>query len=829
MPTRRGLLPLGCLAVMFVLLTAYYSRLSYDILHRSLNATTVARAPFSLSFGEPRIDDPEDEAKAAGLKSGDLLRRLDASEPFRLTAVSDAALARNSGDTLPVEVERDGATIATNVRLKPLRGGPLPLNGWILTIFVGVLTPWLCMLLGFTVAFLRPRDPLAWLLLFLMLSFSSIARMDLALPYSGWGWLAGIAGLAYHDASAAAWPVCMLLFGQYFPDRVANSRWDKIARWGLGVPLTLSLLAQAAIGGARMADIRSLAGLQHVIDRAAPVLQLLGMAAVSLFFVYTSEKMRRATSPDAKRRMKLLYFGTSVALTPLFLLVIGTLVLRKELTSLSTFLLVPAFLCTFLFPATLAYVIVVERAMDLKVAIRQGLQYAFARRAVFVVQFLATAGILLYLVFMASGPGLRRPQQMQLLAYAVGIAVGFQRLAQWFQKFIDRRFFREAVDAERVLNHLSDKVRTIVEAGPLLQTVSETVASTLHITKVAALIRQNGHFEAVHTLGWDEGIVQKTFEASNGVAEQLRESFHSELLLPLPVQDRVLGYLSLGPRLAEAPYSTSDVRLLRSVATQTGLALENSRLTAAIASETAQRERLNRELEIAREVQERLFPQEFPKIAGMDYAGKCRPALSIGGDYYDFIPMSRGRLGVAIGDVSGKGVAAALLMANLQASLRGLAAADPPLLAPMMGNLNKLIFASSPSNKYATFFYGVYDPATRVFTYVNGGHNAPMVFRGKDVARLEDGGPVVGLFGPADYSQGSVTLAEGDTMVLFTDGVSEAMNFDDEEFGDDRMIATVQGRLGDAAKLIEEIIRAADEFAGGAPQHDDMTLVVLRM
>ena len=143
---------------------------------------------------------------------------------------------------------------------------------------------------------------------------------------------------------------------------------------------------------------------------------------------------------------------------------------------------------------------------------------------------------------------------------------------------------------------------------------------------------------------------------------------HAELLLPLSTRDQLLGFISLGPKRSDEPYSGTDVRLLKSVAAQTGLALENARLMSAIADEVAQRERLNREVEIAREVQERLFPQTLPPIAGVEYAGACRPALGVGGDYYDFLALPGGQLGIAIGDVSGKGIAAALMMASLQAS-----------------------------------------------------------------------------------------------------------------------------------------------------------------
>jgi phosphoserine phosphatase RsbU/P len=266
-------------------------------------------------------------------------------------------------------------------------------------------------------------------------------------------------------------------------------------------------------------------------------------------------------------------------------------------------------------------------------------------------------------------------------------------------------------------------------------------------------------------------------------------------------------------------------------AAQTALAQEVARLTTAIGREMAQRERLNRELEIAREVQEHLFPQRLPPAPGLEYCGQCRPAREVGGDYYDFLELSAGRLGIAIGDVSGKGVGAALMMASLEASLRALASVvkDP---ADLIGRVNSLVCQASASNRYATLFYAEYDPATRGLTYVNAGHNPPIVLRNSggscQVLRLETGGSVIGLL-PQRYQQGAFAHQTGDMVVLFTDGVSESMNVRDEEWGEERMIELIKICHGlPASEAVRRILAAAQAFAGGAPQHDDMTLVVLR-
>jgi sigma-B regulation protein RsbU (phosphoserine phosphatase) len=276
------------------------------------------------------------------------------------------------------------------------------------------------------------------------------------------------------------------------------------------------------------------------------------------------------------------------------------------------------------------------------------------------------------------------------------------------------------------------------------------------------------------------------------------------------------------------------MQLLGAVASQTGLALENAELSESVRREIAQRERLDRELEIAREVQLRLFPQKLPQVVGLDFAGYCRPALGVGGDYYDFIRLPDGCLGIAVGDVSGKGIAAALMMASLQASLRGQTIKPCETLSEMIQHINRLVYEASADNRYATFFYAQYNPNTLVLRYVNAGHNPPIVWRQQngtqEFIRLEEGGTVVGLFPNFPFSEGHVQLVKGDVLVAFTDGISEAMNHIEEEYGEERLTDTIcRTQARSAADMISFLLNNVDAFTAGARQHDDMTLVVVRV
>ena len=220
----------------------------------------------------------------------------------------------------------------------------------------------------------------------------------------------------------------------------------------------------------------------------------------------------------------------------------------------------------------------------------------------------------------------------------------------------------------------------------------------------------------------------------------------------------------------------------------------------------------------------------IPKSLAWNSQAIAGPARGVGGDYYDFLELP-GRIGIAIGDVSGKGIAAALLMASLQASLRSQAIAGVGNLASLMSNLNRLIYDSSTSSRYATLFYGEFNPATRVLNYVNAGHNAPFVLRnGEASIRLEAGGPVVGLLNATSYAESCVQLQPGDTFVAFTDGICEALNETEEEWDEPRMIQAVREASAlDPAHMIQFIFREADRFTGKASQYDDMTLVVMKL
>jgi serine phosphatase RsbU (regulator of sigma subunit) len=249
----------------------------------------------------------------------------------------------------------------------------------------------------------------------------------------------------------------------------------------------------------------------------------------------------------------------------------------------------------------------------------------------------------------------------------------------------------------------------------------------------------------------------------------------------------------------------------------------------------AARERLEaehlaaREMEIARQVQMKLLPQRTPALTTLDYAATSVQARAVGGDYYDFLDLGSSRMALVMADVSGKGISAALLMANLQANLRSQSAILAEDLPGSLRFVNRMFYESTEPSNYATLFLGIYSDATRRLCYVNCGHNPPLVLRDRTVERLTGNVTVLGLFEEWKCTVAETTLAPGDILALYTDGVVEATNANQEEFGEARLVQTLEeNRHLDVPSLLETVITTVQQFTAGE-QSDDLTLLVARV
>ena len=820
------------LLVLFIVTIACQATFTTDVIRTLAGDYPVQ--PFALGSPWPTIIRLSPGASGAGLRRGDRVIAIEGRAPAGESELARAVHGKHPGGRLTVTVERDGSPVEIQAPIDPYR------MWWSFALITLIFMPWLSILLGFWVAAVRPRDGRAWLVFGILVGLSQLVRPGVIDP-RGWAADFGFLALVFRPLAAAAWAICMMLFGIYFPQRWEVDRRLPWAKWIFIVPLALEGIYDAARDVVASSNFAAAAQWPPLLPGA--VNTALIMTAVGIFFMALAHKYHDpALASDDKRRLKLLYWGSTVAMGPSFLLLLYSLiVLHREAGDSDV--LAYSIMAMAIFPVTMAYVIVVGRALDVRMIVRTGMQYALARGGIKVIQAGLAVTTVLLLVSMAEKGHFSRPAQMTQIGLAVILVVRIRDLGERLRRWVDRRFFREAYNAEQILSELSEQVRSILNTHELLETVARKISESLHVRHIAVMLQEGGAFRPALATGYELPAGYELSSSAPSIA-QLRLSrapidatgqkdlapLDAQLVLPLASRKELLGFISLGPKKSEEPYSPSDTNLLRTVAAQTGLALENSRLSEAFAGEVAKRETLHREIEIAREVQQRLFPQNLPHVPALEYAGHCRPASGVGGDYYDFLALSSGRLGLAIGDISGKGIPAALLMASLQASVRGQSLGTGEDIAGLVTNVNQLVYDASPENRYATFFYAQFDPASRRLIYTNGGHNPPMLLRGLEVILLEIGGPPVGLFRPARYQQAEVQLEPGDVLVFYTDGISEAENPVEDEWGEAALIASARScREQPAMEMITRIMAAADTFAAGAPQHDDMTLVIARV
>ena len=307
--------------------------------------------------------------------------------------------------------------------------------------------------------------------------------------------------------------------------------------------------------------------------------------------------------------------------------------------------------------------------------------------------------------------------------------------------------------------------------------------------------------------------------------EGLREA-GIKLVVPLVSQGELIGLLNLGPRRSEQEYSADDRKLLNDLAGHAAPAVRVAQLVREQEAEVRQRERIEQELRVAQLIQQQFLPQELPDLPGWQVAAYYGPAREVGGDFYDFIKLPDDQIGIVVGDVTDKGVPAALVMATTHSILR---AEAPRLIAPseVLTRVNNLLVEEMPAHMFVTCLYAVLDPASGRIRYANAGHNVPYVSTEGGVTELRATGMPLGLLPEMTYEEKEATLAPGDTVLLHSDGLAEAHNPDREMFGFPR-VASLTGEASDGEVLIDRLLKELQEFTGpGVEQEDDITLVTI--
>ncbi len=380
---------------------------------------------------------------------------------------------------------------------------------------------------------------------------------------------------------------------------------------------------------------------------------------------------------------------------------------------------------------------------------------------------------------------------------------------------------------------ISRELNTTLDRKKIASLMGFAVMGELLVNKCAVFTRDGSELTALVAKGVDPLLESQSelLELSEPylLKDAKRFSYYQTLgfsvLVPMRMQDQTKGVLAIGPKISGAAFDQSDLEFLKTLGNQAMTSLENARLF----EETLEKQRMEEELNLARNMQQALLPSELPQMEAFDIAALNIPSRQVGGDYFDVVSISENRYGIAIADVSGKGAGAALLMANLQASLHALASVDVTI-PDMVARINNLIHQNTALDKFITFFYGELNTRDKTFTFCNAGHNPPYrISESGKVDELMTGGIILGMMPNMSFETETIILEPGDRVVMFTDGITEAMDPAEEEFGEERVQELVSSQPDVSAQsILESIVAEVETFSSGAPQADDITMVIVK-
>jgi len=509
---------------------------------------------------------------------------------------------------------------------------------------------------------------------------------------------------------------------------------------------------------------------------------------------------------------------------------------------------------------TIAWSIIKYRFLDVRLILRRGLIYSLAsgllvgiyiiiynRLKIFLEESLQTNVPILEIIF---------------IILAIGF---FQPVLNLFERIVESVFSKNRLNYQNVMSSLSKDIMAMLDIDMLVKKITETLKESLLIENVnfifedtsgnyklfvlnggesnkELLIDKKGEF--IEFIGTGEDPImfdEVSAKVLDDNAIKILKGVNSYLLLPLSHRGKLSGVLSLGPKIYSTRYSYEDTTMLDVLANQIAIALENSKLY----EERIEKEKLEEELSLAKDIQLSLLPSKLPSGIDFEVAALSMPCKEVGGDYFDFFTFPGNKLGIAIGDVAGKGVPAALLMSNIQASLRTLVqiyeydftlfeqelSSDGNGIHHILNRINFQLRHSTSPEKFITFFYGVIDFASKEFFYSNAGHNYPIIIKedGKDF-NLKSKSFALGIVDKPEYKEYSIKLDKGDTLVFYTDGVTEAFGPFDIEFGEERLTPLIKKNLYQKPEEITKIVYDdVLDYSKGYYPMDDITLVVIRI
>ena len=769
--------------------------------------------------------------EASGLRPGDRIVALN-GRPYSTFDELFFGSVRNAepGSTNTYEVLREGQTLEIAVPTGRLgaakvltRSGPLFVVGAIYIV------------IGALVFLMKPATVESWLFLLLTcclgIGIGLSSPADLIRP----AWL--------YDLRAAAnllIPAFMIHLALKFP----KPRAFLDARpWLAALPYVASAAVLA---------LREAVSDEHWTVPKMVFLLWIGYTVAGVLFFLGSMAWNALREPSVVTRLqsRVIFVGAALGLLiPALDLFAGTLweaaLFPDPVIGLGVFFI--------LFPLSIGYTIVKHDLFAIDVVVRRTYGYVLSTAAV-----VGTYAALVSLANIVFGTAAARSPAFAI-GFALVVVFFFEPLHRRIQAFVDRSFYRQAYDYRAAIRGLSEAMTSILDAERILRTLAGAVVREMVLERGVLLLAapQSRSYEVTvaegispqrigvqrlpeddallrllregksHVLGHDVAM-DPAYEPARAQLQATLEALASDLVMPMRYKDELRGILALGRKKSGKLFTPEDFDLLRTMLNQSAIALENARLF----RENLEKGRMEEELKIAHDIQMGMLPERAPQLGGLYIAARTLPAREVGGDFYDFVEFGGARLGLIIGDVSGKGVSAGLLMAGARSTYRVLLDEEPPVAA-VMNVANQRLHRDIRKGMFVALLYAVLDPAARTLTLSNAGQTQPILCApGEAPCHIETEGDTfpLGIVPECEYRDTRLALPEGTMVVFYTDGAVEAMNAAGELYGFERLFAAVEAYRGlDPAQLLDALFDDIARFAGEREQHDDITIIAARL
>ena len=770
--------------------------------------------------------------RLAGIRHGDRVLSVDGVPCVNIKQASECISRAKPGDTLVYEIARGDrlfkvpVTFGTQPRSEIVRKLLLVLVG---LSFIGI---------GLLVYF-RRGDRVALVFYLFCLAFGLLLANIVSYEV---GAARHLYKAVLYDVMVLFLPAFLLHFFLIFPGRKLLLRRLPSLEACIYIPafvfLIFSEFFNIMIFMRGMSYSRSLMAFENITAVYFVVYFLLGL--ISFIHSYWT-----APTENVKRKLRLVVWGTVAGTLPI--------VVAFLIVSMQPSIVIPgekyAVFPLILIPVTFGHAIAKYGLFDVNIVVRRSLIYTILTAILASVYFVVVYGI-----GTLASRFIGRADLLFSVLSIFAITLLFSPLRRRISATIDRVFFKEDYNYRKILKRITHSISGMLSIDSLCSYLSIRVPEVLHAGSGAVYLydekledfraccaanvdtRLLGRFDPEGSLCRRLARTEATLNverirASNrplGLASDESEVLTRAgvaLVAPFILKSRLLGFLTLGPKLSDEFYSLRDIELLETLCDHVGMAVENARLY----RETTEKQRMERELEVARRIQQMLLPKSFPRIRGLETRAMNRPSEQVGGDYYDMLHLSENRVAITIADVAGKGVPAALLMASLQSSLRAEAGPDKTP-SDVIRTLNKAVCGQTSGETFITIFYGLLNLEERTLHYCNAGQTPPFIVS-KDgrVRRLDRTHIVIGVDHEAFYEDTTLDLKEGDLIFLYTDGITEEPGSEDDVYGEERLIANLLDSYDVALPEVLEIIHSdVVRYGGGKPQ-DDLTALALKI